>query len=199
MSQPSPSFSDEPWDSSLVRSGKELLLSPKEASETYRIPLPTIYYLVKNGKIPALRVGGRWRIRADEFDPKSLKAPRSRKRRVLVVDDDAGVQSLFRLAAHRAACVLSIARGLKEAIKRLRERRCDLVLLDLYLYESRGDQVYEAIAALDSTLPIVVITGYPDSEILHRILQHGPVTVLSKPLRVEQVAETIQKYARRKG
>lgn len=146
-----------------------------------------------------MRVSGRWRIRAEEFDPQSLKAPRSRKRRILLVDDDPGVQGLFRLAAQQVNCSLAVARGMKEAIKRLKDRRCDLVLLDLYLHESRGDQVYEKILETDSGLPIVVITGYPGSEVLHRILQHGPVTVLSKPLRVEQVAETIRTFARRKG
>jgi hypothetical protein len=35
-----------------------------------------------------------------------------------------------------------------------------------------------------------VITGYPDSEILDRILQISPVTVLKKPLKVEQLNQT---------
>jgi hypothetical protein len=36
-----------------------------------------------------------------------------------------------------------------------------------------------------------VITGYPDSEILDRILQVGPVTVLKKPLKIEQLNQTV--------
>jgi FixJ family two-component response regulator len=41
-------------------------------------------------------------------------------------------------------------------------------------------------------LPIVIITGYPDSDMLDNILKHGPVTVLKKPLKVEQVAQTLK-------
>jgi FixJ family two-component response regulator len=33
----------------------------------------------------------------------------------------------------------------------------------------------------------VVITGYPDSEILSRILGHGPVTVIKKPIEYDQL------------
>ena len=33
-------------------------------------------------------------------------------------------------------------------------------------------------------LPIVIITGYPDSAVLDNILRHGLVTVLKKPLQV---------------
>jgi hypothetical protein len=37
-----------------------------------------------------------------------------------------------------------------------------------------------------------VITGYPDSEILDRILQVSPVTVLKKPLKIEQLNQTVK-------
>jgi hypothetical protein len=36
-----------------------------------------------------------------------------------------------------------------------------------------------------------VITGYPDSEILDRILQLSPVTVLKKPLKIKQLNQTL--------
>jgi len=41
-------------------------------------------------------------------------------------------------------------------------------------------------------LPIVIITGYPDSEMMNNILKHGPVTVLKKPLKVEDLQETLR-------
>ena len=41
-------------------------------------------------------------------------------------------------------------------------------------------------------MPIVIVTGYPDSDMLDNILKHGPVTVLKKPLKVEQVAQTLK-------
>ena len=37
---------------------------------------------------------------------------------------------------------------------------------------------------------MIVITGYPDSEVLDRILQISPVTVLKKPLKIEQLNQT---------
>jgi len=38
----------------------------------------------------------------------------------------------------------------------------------------------------------VVITGYPDSEMLNRILARGPVTVLKKPLKVDQLKQAVR-------
>jgi len=37
-----------------------------------------------------------------------------------------------------------------------------------------------------------VITGYPDSEMLDRILQISPVTVLKKPLKIEQLKQAVK-------
>jgi len=39
---------------------------------------------------------------------------------------------------------------------------------------------------------VVIITGYPDSQMLDNILKFGPVTVLKKPLKVEQLAQTLK-------
>ena len=54
-----------------------------------------------------------------------------------------------------------------------------------------ADDVYDAAKEIDPELPIVVITGYPDSEMLDRILAKGPITVLKKPLKVEQLKQTV--------
>jgi DNA-binding NtrC family response regulator len=73
----------------------------------------------------------------------------------------------------------------KEAIKGLRKQKFDLMFLDLQLPDAPGDQVYKTAKQIDPDLNVIVITGYPDSEILDRILQISPVTVLKKPLKVE--------------
>ena len=51
------------------------LLTVKETSEYLRIPLPTVYYLVQRGKIPAIQIGGRWRIKISSLDRDILRVP----------------------------------------------------------------------------------------------------------------------------
>ena len=50
------------------------LLTVKETAEYLRIPIPTVYYLVQRGKIPAIQIGGRWRIKKSPLPRRS--APR---------------------------------------------------------------------------------------------------------------------------
>jgi len=80
----------------------------------------------------------------------------------------------------------------KEAIKSLRKQKFDLMFLDLQLPDAPGDQVFETAKQIDPDLNVIVITGYPDCEILDRILQVSPVTVLKKPLKVEQLNQTVK-------
>jgi CheY-like chemotaxis protein len=80
----------------------------------------------------------------------------------------------------------------KDAITSLRKQKFDLMFLDLQLPDAPGDQVYKTAKQIDPDLNVIVITGYPDSEMLDRILQISPVTVLKKPLKIEQLNQTVK-------
>ena len=74
----------------------------------------------------------------------------------------------------------------------LNKQKFDLIFLDLKLPDGPADDVYDAAREAQPDCPIVVITGYPDSEMLDRILAKGPITVLKKPLNAEQLQQTVR-------
>ena len=168
------------------------LLTVKETAEYLRIPVPTVYYLVNGGKIPAIQIGGRWRIKKSSLDRDILRQDKQGQPTVLVVDDDPGLQDLFRTFLKEMGFSRVVVDTAKEAIKSLRKQKFDLMFLDLQLPDAPGDQLYKTAKQIDPDLNVVVITGYPDSEILDRILQVSPVTVLKKPLKVEQLIQTVK-------
>jgi excisionase family DNA binding protein len=168
------------------------LLTVKETAEYLRIPLPTVYYLVQRGKIPAIQIGGRWRVKKATLDHDILRQDKQGQLTVLVVDDDLGVQDLFRTFLKQIGFSRVVVGTATEAIKSLRKQKFDLMFLDLQLPDAPGDQVYKTAKQIDPDLNVIVITGYPDSEILDRILQVSPVTVLKKPLKIEQLNQTVK-------
>ncbi len=168
------------------------LLTVKETAEYLRIPLPTVYYLVQRGKIPAIQIGGRWRIKKSALDRDILRQDKQGQPTVLVVDDDLGLQDLFRTFLKQIGFSRVVVGTAKEAINSLRKQKFDLMFLNLQLPDAPGDQVYKTAKQIDPDLNVIVITGYPDSEILDRILQVSPVTVLKKPLKVEQLNQTVK-------
>jgi excisionase family DNA binding protein len=168
------------------------LLTVKETAEYLRIPLPTVYYLVQRGQIPAIQIGGRWRIKKSSLDRDILRQDKQGQPTVLVVDDDPGLQEVFKTFLKKYGFSRVVVGTAKEAISSLRKQKFDLMFLDLQLPDAPGDQVYKTAKQIDPELNVVVITGYPDSEVLDRILQISPVTVLKKPLKIEQLTQTVK-------
>ena len=111
---------------------------------------------------------------------------------MLAVDDDPVLQDLFQTFLKKIGFSRVVVGTAKEAIKSLRKQKFDLMFLDLQLPDAPGDQVYQTAKQIDPDLNVIVITGYPDSEILDRILQVSPVTVLKKPLKIKQLNQTVK-------
>ena len=168
------------------------LLTVKETAEYLRIPLSTVYYLVQRGQIPAIQIGGRWRIKKSSLDRDILREEKQDQPTVLVVDDDLGIQELFKTLLKKYGFSRVVVGTAKEAISSLRKQKFDLMFLDLQLPDAPGDQVYKTAKQIDPGLNVIVITGYPDSEMLNRILQISPVTVLKKPLKIEHLTQTMK-------
>jgi len=164
------------------------LLTVKETAKYLRIPLPTVYYLVQRGQLPAIQIGGRWRIKKSSLDKDILKEDKSGQPTVLVVDDDESLQNLFKLFLKKIGFSRVVVGTVKEALSALDKQKFDLIFLDLKLPDGPADDVYDQAKREQPECPIVIITGYPDSEMLDRILAKGPITVLDGLLITDQLS-----------
>ena len=121
-----------------------------------------------------------------------MTTPETRLPTVLVVDDDENLQEMFKLFLKKAGFSRIIVGNGKDALAALKKQKFDLCFLDLVLPDTTGDEIYKEAKTIDPTLPIVIITGYPDSVMLANILKMGPVTVLEKPLQLEHLNQTLK-------
>src|SRR4029077_12578366 len=101
-------------------------------------------------------------------------------------------QSLFNVFLKKIGFSRVVVGTVKEAMAALEKQKFDLLFLDLKLPDGPADDVYDAAKEADPDPPIMVITRYAESEMLDRILARGPVTVLKKPLKVEQLQQTVR-------
>ena len=168
------------------------LMTVKETAEYLRIPLPTVYYLVQRGKLPAVQIGGRWRIKRELLDRDVLRSETGTQPTVLVVDDDEGIQAMLNLFLRKSGFSKVIVGTGADAISAIKKQKFDFCFLDLMLPDVGGDEVYKTAKIYQPELPIVMITGFPDSQVLDNILSHGPVTVLKKPLHLGQLNQTLR-------
>lgn len=168
----------------------EQVLTLEEAAQYLKVAKPTLYRLLEDGKIPAFKVGNQWRFTKELID-KWLWDQLPKKKNVLVVDDDGLISTeLKRIITLEGHDVVTAAGGL-EAMRLIEDSDYDLVFLDLMLPDLNGLEVLSDIKRKRGGLPVVIITGYPDSELMNKALELGPISALKKPFSRQQITDLL--------
>ena len=112
---------------------------------------------------------------------------------VLVVDDEPticwGVQQLLQREGHEVA-ILSSGEA---AIESIRQRRPDLLLMDVRLPGISGLETLDCLRSKYPQLPIVIMTAFGQLEIAVQVMRHAGVDYLAKPFDLDQVASTVRR------
>jgi CheY-like chemotaxis protein len=113
-------------------------------------------------------------------------------RTVLVVDDQLQVRRALESALAAAGAEVVVAEDGEEALQAVRERRPDLILLDLYMPTLDGWQFLERLPAATRhpSPPVVLETSADDYPTLQRARRLGVAAYVSKPFRMNEVLET---------
>lgn len=120
-----------------------------------------------------------------------MKQPRI----ILLVEDDADLRGMFRVALTLAGFEVREAADGYDALVMLEQGNTDLMVLDLRMPRVGGLDVLQDMRARKSSVLVVVVTAHPDD------LSHLPVEcVLTKPITPETLIATVnQCFAKRPG
>jgi len=77
-------------------------------------------------------------------------------------------------------------------LKKISERRFDMIFLDLIMPIMSGAELFGRIRDVDDQVPVIIITGYPDSELLNRAMKYGPFLVMKKPFGSEDILRVVR-------
>ena len=112
--------------------------------------------------------------------------------RVLVIDDDADVRSFLAESLEGLGHEVAVAASGAEGLERLGDWRPDLMLLDFAMPDMHGADVARAARRSHPDLPIVIVTGYAETEQLEAALG-SDVRVLRKPFTVADLAAAVER------
>ena len=171
------------------------VLDARDAATYLRINEQTVRRLARDNEIPSFKVGGSWRFKKSSLDAwAGMQEQRSSTalKRILVVDDDPGIREVVRRSLERDGVTVDTAGGGDEIMPLTGDKRPDLVFLDLKLPGMDGPSLLAEIRNGWGNVPVIVITGFPDGELMERALTHGPVTLLSKPSTPSQIRDAVQ-------
>ena len=116
-----------------------------------------------------------------------------RRPRVVIIDDDARVASIFGdfVLAMRPQCSVETASNGEAGLEAVRGERPDLVLLDLRMPGIDGVEVVKRIRDMDAGIAVIVITGAGDLADAIAALASGARACLRKPVDLEQFKQLV--------
>jgi PAS domain S-box-containing protein len=133
----------------------------------------------------------------------SLAEARRGKLRLLLVDDDPVNQLVTTSALHRVGYNIEVANSGRRAIELTENERWDLILMDLNMPDLDGCRTTAAIRARERgawRTPILGLTANSDHKPdRDRCLAAGMDQVLGKPINLEVLTSTVEKYTSRDG
>ena len=110
---------------------------------------------------------------------------------VLIVDDEPRIRELLRdFLTSKEYEVIEAASG-GEGLKRLREERPHLVLLDINMPGMSGLEVLRAAKAIDPAVGVIMVTGVHDEEIGRQAMQEGAFDYITKPLDLQYLEKCL--------
>jgi len=169
----------------------EDLVTVQEVADYLKMSPQTIYRFAQQGRIPALKVGNRWRFRLADIETWLQQQGDRVVPSILVVDDDAAVGRLFAEVLGGEGYPTTVIHSGSEAVEAVRRRQYALIFLDLVMPGMDGLETLRAIRQVDQDARIVIVTGHQDSDLLEQALRQGPFTVLPKPCGGSQILDTV--------
>ena len=113
---------------------------------------------------------------------------------ILVVDDEEMVRKVARKTLERFGYSVSEAMDGQKAIELFAAARSqiDLVLLDLTMPVMGGEETLERLRKIRSDIPVILSSGFSESEALRRFEGKGIAGFVQKPYKAVQLAEKVK-------
>ncbi len=121
--------------------------------------------------------------------------PKSRRIRVLVIDDEAPFrETLCKVLGRRGMDVFAAATG-QEGLKKLAAQPVDVVVLDLRMPGIDGLTTLRMINDLDPHAQVIILTGHGTTEAGLEALRNRAFDFLLKPVATDHLLEVIESAA----
>lgn len=115
------------------------------------------------------------------------------RKRVLIVDDEPDMLSMLRLVFEKKLdCDVCTAQSGLIALQQLKECRPDVVVTDIKMPDLDGLQLLTKIREYDTTISIVIMTGYGTIDMAVQALKDGAYDFLQKPFDRDHIVRVVK-------
>ena len=111
--------------------------------------------------------------------------------RVLVVDDDPNVQEILREFLSAKGYEIITAGDGAEGLRRVKEERPHLILLDIQMPKMDGLEVLRRLREIDKEVSVIMITSVNEQEIARKAMELGAFDYIVKPLDLPYLEQSL--------
>ncbi len=114
-------------------------------------------------------------------------------KKILIVDDQQGIRLLLNEIFKNEGYETFLASNGIEAVQYVDNNVIDCALLDMKIPGMNGLEILKHIKSLFKELPVVMMTGNGDTDLIHRAKELGANHFFTKPFDIFEVKDTINK------
>lgn len=119
--------------------------------------------------------------------------PDADKTRIVVIDDDDSISDAIQLLVEMHGWEARTYRSCEAFIDGVDGNDPpDCLVLDLHFKGMSGVELQQCLAREGMTIPTVVLTAWPDSELSSMAAKAGAIEIMTKPASSEQLLEAIE-------
>ncbi len=111
--------------------------------------------------------------------------------RVLVVDDEPDFVELLREFLTAKGYDVSSAQNGEEALRKVKEERPHLILLDVRMPKMNGLEVLRQVREIDHEVGVIMVTAVSDEETGRQALKLGAFDYITKPLDLKYLERSL--------
>jgi len=173
------------------------LITAQELARYLKLNPTTVIRKAHKGEIPAIKIGKHFRFDKEQIDKWLLRQTVGRPLQILVVDDEPIIGKLFKDSLEVIGYQVVSEPSSIKALNLVARGHFDLIFLDLVMPDIDGSEVFRRIREIDKNVPIAIITGYPDSDLLQKANQHGPFLIMTKPFTGDDILQAVNTYGKK--
>ncbi len=117
----------------------------------------------------------------------------TRRPRAVIADDESHIRTLMKTALTSMNCeVVAEASNGAEALDAYREYKPDLMLLDINMPVTNGEEALAGILAEFPKAFVIMLTSVSDADTVHRCLEQGAAFYIRKDTPIKEIKQLIR-------
>jgi len=115
--------------------------------------------------------------------------------RVMVVDDEENIRKIVRMTLTKAGYDVVEAEDGEAAVKVIKSEdnplMVDVIICDIRMPKVNGVEAIQYFRSQFPSIPVIVLTGYPDTDLAVSLLKQGVVDYVTKPVEGEKLTAVV--------